>query len=175
MASDLSFPDGLANGHAAERQRHRFANPASILVLGALLLAALTGLLGGSRPERTVATAPAAELALTAPRTLRSGVFFEMIVEATARRDMADAVIAIDAAAWHDLTINTQVPAAESEEAKDGRFRFHFGALKAGERLTMKVDGQVNPSLMFGTRGQVALLDGEVPLATLPLRLTVLP
>ena len=170
------FPDGVQDRHVAVPSRlHRHANPLSLLVLGGLILVALLGVLGGGKAETVTARSPAADLSVTVPHTMRSGIFFEMRAEVTARRAIADAVIAIDASAWHDLTINTQIPAADTEEATDGVFRFHYGPLKAGERLTMKVDGQINPPLTLGTRGRVALLDGEAELAAVPLHIRVLP
>lgn len=170
------FPDGLTDRHMSEPTRaHRFANPLSLVVLGLLVLGALFGLFGGTRAETERVTSPAADLRVTVPHVMRSGIFFEMRVEAVARRDIADATIAVEPSAWHDMTINTQIPAADPEEFKDGQFRFHYGPLKAGERLEVKVDGQINPPLTIGTRGKVALLDGDAELAALPLRIRVLP
>jgi hypothetical protein len=170
------FPDGVEDRHVAVPSRlHRHANPLSLLLLGGMIVLALFGILGGRRAETLSATSSAADLAVTVPHTMRSGIFFEMRVEVTAKRAIADAVVAIDASAWHDLTINTQIPAADKEEATDGVFRFHYGPLKAGDRLTMKVDGQINPPLTVGTRGRVALLDGEAELASVPLHIRVLP
>ena len=53
------------------------------------------------------------------------------------RSESADAVIAIPPSLWQDQKINSQIPAAESEEFKDGVFRFHYGPLKAGETLCL--------------------------------------
>ncbi len=174
MAGD--FPQGLAQRHVDHRPPlHRHANPVSFLLLGGLLCLALWGLLGGGRSPRRAVTTPAAELCVKTPHILRSGLFFETDITVAARQPIADAVIALPATLWRDQTINTQVPAADKEEANDGTFRFHYGPLTAGERLTVKIDGQVNPPLTVGTRGAVTLLDGERPLATLPLDVTVLP
>jgi hypothetical protein len=73
------------------------------------------------------------------------------------------------------MTINTMTPAPGEEQFKDGAFRFDYGPLKAGETLDIKIDGQINPPLFAGTRGQIALFDGERELAATPLHITVLP
>lgn len=39
----------------------------------------------------------------------------------------------------------------------------------------MKVDGQINPPLTLGTRGEVVLLDGARVLARVPVTMRVLP
>ena len=139
------------------------------------MIAALTGVLGGSKTRALTAASPAAVLTVDTPRTMRSGLFFETRIAVEAREALADAVIALPPALWRDQTINTVVPAAESEEHKDGRFRFHYGALAAGDRLEIKIDGQINPPLTFGTRGEVALYDGERLIASIPLVIRVLP
>ncbi|MEH3100743.1 hypothetical protein [Sphingomonas adhaesiva] len=147
----------------------------ALLLLGVLLILPMTGLLGGARSPVTRAVTPGATLTVKTPQTLRSGLFFETVVVVEARRPMADAVIAFPPALWRDMTINTQLPAAESEEYRDGLWRFHYGPLKPGERLETKVDGQINPPLTLGTRGEVVLLDGERPLARVPVATRVLP
>ena len=171
-----AFPDGLEERHAAKAPGlRRHAHPLSFVVLGVILLVALSGLLGGDRSPVVRATAPAADLTVKTPHTLRSGLFFETAVMVEAKAPIADAVVAVPVALWRDQTINTQTPAPEKEEAKDGSFRFHYGALAAGERLDVKIDGQVNPPLTVGTRGAVVLLDGQREIARVPLAIRVLP
>ena len=170
------FPDGLEERHAGHRPAlHRHANPLSVLLLGGLLLLALLGLLGGGKSPVVQASAPAATLSVKTPQTLRSGLFFETDITAEAHAPIADAVIAVPPSLWQDETVNTQVPAPDKEAFKDGAFRFHYGPLAAGERLHVKVDGQINPPLTVGTEGAVVLLDGEREIARVPLSVRVLP
>lgn len=174
MAS--AYPDGVNERQADHRPPlHRHANPLTVVVLGALLLAAMLGFLGGGRSPVERVVTPGATLTVKVPRTLRSGLFFETEVTVAAKADMADAVIAIPPSLWRDQTINSQIPAAESEEFKNGAFRFHYGALTAGETLHVKFDGQINPPLTIGTSGAVVILDGEREVARIPLSIRVLP
>ena len=176
MAADLKFPDGLDDGHAAERGGfHTHASLVSIIVLGALMALALTGLLAGARTPPETVRAAAADLQVTMPRTLRNGEFFEMDVAVTARAPITDATIVLPPGLWRDMTINTMIPAASEETYKDGAFRFRYGPLKAGDTLTIKIDGQINPPLTWGTRGSVALYDGDRRLVELPVHVRVLP
>ena len=174
MAS--GYPDGLEAAHATPRGGfHRHATPFALLVLGALLALAPTGWLGGARSPVSRTQTPAATLSVKTPRTLRSGLFFETVVVVEAHRPIADAVIALPPALWRDMTINAQIPAAESEAYRDGSWRFHYGALDAGGRLELKIDGQINPPLTVGTRGAIVLLDGGRALARVPVAMRVLP
>lgn len=174
MAS--GYPDGLHAGHSRPRAGfHRHATPISLLLIAALPILAMTGMLGGARSPVTRIETAAATLTIKTPQTLRSGLFFETAIVVEARRPIADAVIALPPALWRDMTINTQLPAAQSEEHRDGLWRFHYGPLRPGERLEVKVDGQINPPLTLGTRGEVVLLDGARVLARVPVTMRVLP
>ena len=176
LASDLNYPDGLSDDHAEKRGGFTaHASLVSIIVLGALMLLAMTGLLAGARtPVRDVGL-PQARLSVQVPETLRNGEFFEMRVIVTANTDLTDATIALPPSLWRDMTINTVIPGASEEEHKDGQFRYRYGALKAGDTLEVKIDGQINPPLTLGTSGAVALYDGERRLGALPVTIRVLP
>src|SRR3546814_16464114 len=79
----------------------------------------------------------------------------------TAEAPLDDAVIAVTSALWHDMTVNTMIPAPAEESFKDGYFHFSYGPLDAGERLHVKIAGQINPPLFAGTRGEIAVFDGD--------------
>lgn len=168
-----AYPDGIepvdADGHGA-----RF-NWVSLAVLGAIMLAALLGAFGGGKARSVIADTPAARLEVHTPRVLRSGMFFETRIYVTAKAPVADAVIVVPVSLWRDMTINTMVPAPSDEKAERGAFRFSYGELKPGDRLDIKVDGQINPPLFAGNSGSVALHDGEQALAHVPVEIAVLP
>lgn len=171
-----SYPDGLADDHAvADRGFRRHASPVSILLIGALLLAAMLGLLGGSRTRAVAASGAAAELSVVTPQILRNGLFFETRIVVRARIAIARPTLAIGATLWRDMTINTQFPDAKEQGFKNGSYTFEYAPLRAGDTLELKFDGQINPPLTVGTSGRVALSDGERPLVSLPVAMTVLP
>lgn len=170
-----TLPEGIAPEQArlpAQRRRPRLL---SLIVLAALMIAALAGLFGGGKAPTLIARAPQATLAVHTNRVLRNGVFFETRIGITAQADLADATLLLPPGLWRDMTINSTEPQAASEDFKDGAFRFHYGKLAAGDTLEIKIDGQINPPLFRGTRGYVALADGDRRLVSIPLSITVLP
>ena len=173
-SSSTQRPDGIDDPDEL-RRRPRFAGGFRLLVIGIVPLLALTGVLGGGPSPVVSAETPRAELTLKTPATVRSGILFETDIDVRARTPIRDAVIAVPVQRWRDLTINTTLPDPQQVEATGGEFRFHFGPLRTGQRLSVKVDGQVNPPLVGRTEGHVRLLDGEVEIARVPDNLLVLP
>lgn len=169
-------PDGIDIVHARPRGRlHQHATPLSLIVLGALLGAAMLGVLGGGRSPVTEAHGAVATMSVKTPAVARSGLFYETTISVSAREPIADPVIALPPELWRDQTINTMIPAAETEAFADGLFRFHYAAMRAGDTLIVKIDGQINPPLTAGTRGNVVLLDGDRAIAKVPLSIRILP
>lgn len=168
-------PQGIEQAHAKARFRDRHANPATVIALGLFLAAALFGLFGGQpHPTRTI-EAPAATLKLQFPEILRNGEFFEMRATITAKRPISDMGLQISSSYWRDLTINTMIPAPAEETSAHGNYRFSYGVMKAGDTINLKIDGQVNPPMFAGTKGELVLMDGEGEIARAPLSLRVYP
>lgn len=175
MADGDQLPDGICEANIRSRGWHRHANPAALILLTLLLGAALLGLFGGHPNPVQVIETPEARVTLNFPRTLRNGEFFEMRANVVAKRPIGDAVLAISTDYWRDLTVNTMIPAATEEKSSAGEYRFSWGPLEAGETLTVKIDGQVNPPLFRGTAGHVAIMDGERTLGRAAMQLKVWP
>ncbi len=168
------YPQGIIERHGTSAG-HRHAGWLRLGILAAILGVALLGLLGGA-PAQTLRMASAsATLAVTTPDRLRNGMFFETRISAEAKKPIGDAVIAIPAAMWRDVTVNTMIPSPAEEEFVDGEFRFHFGPLGAGETLGIKIDGQMNPPRYSSSGGRIRLLDGEAEIVALPVSLKVIP
>ena len=168
------YPQGISDRHLA-RAGDRHASWWRFGILATILGIALLGYLGGAPAPTFRAASTNASLAVTTPDRLRNGMFFETRISAVAKRPLGDAVIAIPAALWRDATVNTMIPAAAEEEYVGGEFRFHFGPLGPGERLGFKIDGQMNPPRFGSTGGRIRLLDGEVEIVALPIKLKVIP
>jgi hypothetical protein len=174
MRKSSTFPDGIGESNQRPVGGARLTVLRAVLV-GAVLLAALFGVVGGApTAERRVET-PAAAMRVHVPNPIRNGMFVEWRVAVSARQPIGDAVIAISAPLWEDMTINSLVPAASEEKYKGGDFLFHFGPLEQGEPLLFKIDGQVNPPSLGARRGKIRLLDGERELAAMPIELKVIP
>ncbi len=166
-------PDGIDPQPPSPSARH--ANPLPLIILVAILVVAALGLLGGYPARSRTIDTDKVELSVTTPETLRNGMVFETIVEVSAKRPLRQLAIGISDSLWREMTINTMVPAAESEEYGGGFHRFVFTGLKAGETFRFKIDGQINPPLLGGAHGEVVAFDGDQRLAGVPIRVRVLP
>ena len=167
--------EGLDPDASATRIWDRHASPISILILGAILLAALLGFTGGQpTPPKSVDFGDV-HLVVKTPTTIRNGEFFETDIILTAHVAIEDAVVAVSPALWHDMTVNTMIPAPADESFKNGMFHFSYGPLDAGDSVHVKIDGQINPPLFAGTRGEIAVFDGSRRIGAMPLRIKVLP
>jgi hypothetical protein len=169
------FPQGLSEYHSDIKAWHRHANPLALLVLGALMLLALSGALGGQpHPTRQI-DAPAATMTFQLPERIRNGEFFEMRMEVLTKQPFDNLTVAISSGYFHDLTINTMIPAPSEEKSEAGSFVFSYGEIESGTEMTIKIDGQINPPLFRGNDGEIELRDGDTVIATLPVELKVMP
>lgn len=170
------YPDGITKEHMPAEQRWAGVMAWGVLVLlGLVLAAAMTGVFGGRAGATHVAEENSARLHFTAPEVLRNGEFFEMRVQVEAKQAIAKPVIAVSSGYWRHVTINTMIPAPSEEGFNDGAFEFTFSPMGAGDTLEMKIDGQINPARQGSSQGEVRVLDDKTPLASLPVRLKVLP
>lgn len=168
-------PDGIFEQQTATGIWDRHASPLSILILAGVLMLALTGLAGGQPSPTITKDLGAASLRIKTPVILRNGEFFESQIEITPNIRLADAQLAIGSGLWRDVTINSMIPAASDEHFEKGAYRFSYGPLAAGETLSVKIDGQINPPLFAGTAGDVALYDGDKLVGRQELAIRVLP
>jgi len=171
----LDPPDGIKDPVHRAQLWDRHASPISFLILGSLLAAAVTGNFGGQPSPRVDADFGVARLSVLTPTVIRNGEFFETAIDIRADEPLSDATLAVEAGLWRDMTINTMIPAAAEEEYKDGEYRFAYGPLEAGETLSVKIDGQINPPLFAGNEGVIAVYDGERLLGRRVFRIKVLP
>lgn len=167
-------PDGIGEREIQQVEGwRRHASPLSLIVFGAVVTVALVGLLGH---ERTWGAAgDGANLEVHMPEVIRNGEFFEVRVTVEAERDIGELVVAVDQSLWQDITINTMMPAATDESSRDGVYTFTFAELTAGSTFLLKVDGQVNPDIVAGNSGRIAVRDGKRLLAEATVTMGVLP
>jgi hypothetical protein len=162
--------------------RHRDASwwlelGARWIVLGLLTAVAIAALFNvfGQHPDTAVASGDAASLEVYAPDDLRGGLFFEGRFTVTAKEALEDVVLVFGRGWSENMHINTIEPAPTEETGRDGRLRFHFGPLAAGEALVLYMQFQVNPTNVGRRSADVELYDGAVPIATVEHTLTIFP
>lgn len=169
------MPFAIGPQHLAQARRSRWRNGLAVAVLGALLIAAALGALGGGASRRTRSQGEGVAAELVYDPIVRSGNWFETVLTVEPTADIKDLTVAVDENLWSRMSIDTVVPDAESAEALDGRYTYHFGEVKAGERFRLKLDGQIQPGLPRRQSGAITVLDDKRPMITLPVQLTVLP
>lgn len=174
-STSVKPPYGIDPVHCEVSPASRWRTPLAALVFLAVLGSALMGWLGGGSPEVTEYRARDARAVIEYEPILRSGNWFETVVTATPAVDVEDLVVAIDDTLWRGMSIDTLVPDAESAEALDGRYAYHFGKVKAGEAFRLKIDGQIQPRALRTLSGSMEIRDGERPLLAVPVKVTVLP
>lgn len=168
-------PYGIDPLHCEVPRLARWRSPIAVIVFTLVLGTAMSGWLGGGPPDVTEYRAPAATATLEYEPILRSGNWFETVLNVTPTRTVADLVVSVDEPLWRGMSIDTLAPDAESAEALDGRYTYHFGKVEAGESFRVKFDGQIQPRALRTLSGFMRVSDGELPLLTIPVKVTVLP
>jgi hypothetical protein len=167
-------PDGIGEEHARPlRGWQRHASPIALVVFGAVIAFGISGLLGREGDWR--AEGNGVTLDVHTSEIIRNGEFFEMRVKVQSDDPLSELVIGVDEGLWEDMTVNTMIPGAAEEASVDGEFRFTFAELEANTPFLLKVDLQVNPDIVAGNHGAVTVYDGEEPMATTDVSITVLP
>ena len=170
----LPVPDGIRDDHIQPREGwHRHASPLSLAIVGSVIVAGMTGVLGHERDWQ--AGSGGRSLSVHAPEIIRNGEFFEIRIAVESEEPIDELAIGVEAGLWEDMTVNTMIPAAAEEVAEDGEFRFTFGPLAAGTTFDLKIDLQVNPDIVGGNDGAVTLYDGDEALTAVDVSIAVLP
>jgi hypothetical protein len=152
-----------------------FAARRAIMTLFALIsLAALIGFIG-QRPSTSTAATPSARMTLSAPTTVRGGIFFQSRISIRALTSVEHPRIVLEQGWVEGLQVNSIEPAAESESSREGRIVLSYGKLEAGELLRVWLQFEVNPTNVGNRSYTVELDDGVRPLARIPRTLRVLP
>jgi hypothetical protein len=157
--------------------RHTVERAARWLFLGLLSLISVAGLLNafGEHPSTTRVAEPAADLTVFAPARLRGGLFYEGRVTVEARERIDDAVLVLDHGWTEQMTVNTIEPSPVDESGRDGRLSLGYGPLEAGERLTVYLQLQANPTNVGRRSQRVELRDGPKLVAAANRTVTVFP
>ena len=129
----------------------------------------------GQRPMRTSAHAAAADLEVTAPARLRSGLIFQVRVKVIAHRDMAKPQLVFDRGWWESMSENSLEPNPSNESTRNGRVVLSYDKLSAGQTLIAWLYFQVNPTNVGKRREDVELDDGATAITHVHRSLTIFP
>jgi hypothetical protein len=142
-----------------------------------LLVACCLGLANvfGQKTHVVSVDSPSARLTVEAPGAGRGGLIYQAIFRVEARQDLAEPTLVL-APGWFDgLTINTVQPDAVEWGQQEGRNTLTLPALEAGEDFVLRLQYQVNPTVLGRRSQDVVLEDSGTTLLTLEHAQTLFP
>jgi hypothetical protein len=154
--------------------RGLWARRATMTLLAVFALLALFGVFGQDA-HTTRAAGPQATMSLNAPATVRGGLFFQARIEIRALRDVAHPRLVLGRGWVEGLQVNSVEPGPVSEAPRDGKVVMSYAKLAAGDRATIWMQFQVDPTSSGRRDFSLELDDADTPIARVSRRLTVLP
>ena len=145
-----------------------------LALLGVVVLVAVLNEFG-QRPSRSAAVVPAATLRLSAPATVRGGLFFQSRLDVRANRAIDHPRIVLDEGWLEGMQVNSIEPAPVGEASRDGRVVLSYDALQPGDLLRVWFQFEVNPTNVGNRSYAIELDDSERPIARLSPSITALP
>jgi hypothetical protein len=175
MAQEI--PDGLVltrHRDLVGKTREAWIRRGLLLLVGIVPLLALLNFFG-QRPHVETARAGAANLELYSTPHVRGGLLFEARFTVYANQELKRATLELDRGWMEGFTINTIEPSPVGEGSHDGRLVLELGHIPAGQKYSLYLQIQVNPTNV-GRRSQtVRLYDGQTLIATVHRRVTIFP
>jgi hypothetical protein len=129
----------------------------------------------GQRTTESQAAGPAASMTLTAPTTVRGGLFFQSRVEIHALREIAFPHIVLDDGWIEGMQVNSIHPEPTGELNRNGRVVLTYDKLAAGDVLKVWFQFEVNPTNTGRRSYGIELDDATARIVRLSPSITVLP
>jgi hypothetical protein len=148
---------------------------AFLLLFVGLGAAGLANVFGQHTSAVSVESPGVAKLTLEAPGAARGGLIYEASFRIDAYRDLAKPTLVLDPGWFDGLTINTVDPDAVTWGQQEGRNTLELPAIAAGEHFVLRLQYQVNPTLLGRRSQNVAFEDGGTPILTLRHGETIFP
>jgi hypothetical protein len=155
---------------------HIWVRRGLLTVVGLVPLLALFNVFG-QRPDTWTAQAASgtATLKLYAPSRVRGGLLWQARFRITAKQELKQATLVLHPGWLEGMTLNTVEPAPVGEASKNGRLSFELGHIPAGQKYTLFMDFQVNPTNVGSHSQDVELTDGDMHILTIDRDVTVFP
>jgi hypothetical protein len=129
----------------------------------------------GQHTHVVSADSAAAKLTVESPGAARGGLIYQSIFRVDAHRSLAAPTLLL-APGWFDgLTINTVEPDAVEWGQDQGRNTLKLPSIAAGDVFILRLQYQVNPTVIGHRSQQVVLKDGGEQILTLPHDQTIFP
>jgi hypothetical protein len=175
MAS--SVPEGLSTERSRDlrgRARHPQYRRALLCLVAVFPVLALLNVFG-QRPTVSSAHAAAADLKVTAPARLRSGLIFQVRVEVVAHRALSLPQLIFSQGWWESMSENSVAPNPTAQSSANGRVTLTYNKLAAGHTLIVWLYFQVNPTNVGKRSEDIALTDGSSAITSIHRSLTIFP
>lgn len=172
-----SLPDGLSaerNRDLAGRARHPFYRRALLCLVAAVPVLALLNVFG-QHPTVSNARAAAADLEVTAPSRLRSGLIFQVRVQVLAHRAISTPQLRFSHGWWESMSENSIAPDPTDQTSSNGRVVLTYGKLPADHTMVVWLYFQVNPTNVGKRSEDIELDDGSNPITRIHRSLTIFP
>jgi hypothetical protein len=134
----------------------------------------LLNVFGQHTSDRTASSA-AATVRLTSPAAVRGGLFFQSRVDVRAARAIDHPRFVLERGWVEGMQVNSIEPSPVGEASRDGRLVLSYDGLKAGDRLVVWFQFEVNPTNIGHRSYAVELDDGETPITRVRHHITILP
>jgi hypothetical protein len=152
----------------------RYFRAALLLIFVGISAAGLANVFG-QHTDVTSVDSPEAKLALDAPRAARGGLIYQAKFRVDAHRDLAKPTLVL-APGWFDgLTINTVQPDAVTWGQRNGLNTIQLPAIAAGDHFVLRLQYQVNPTVIGVHDQDVQLTEGGAPIASIDHSQTIFP
>jgi hypothetical protein len=171
------IPDGLVLKRHRDlhgRRHQAWFRRGLLALVGVVPLLALLNVFG-QRPHVETARAGAANLELYSTPHVRGGLLFEARFTVYAHQDLKQATLELDRGWMEGFTINTIEPSPIGEGSHDGRLVLQLGHIPAGQKYSLYLQIQVNPTNVGRRSQSVRLYDGKTLIATIHRRVTIFP
>lgn len=156
------------------RKRHPWVRRGLLGLLGIVCLLGLLDLFGQASGT-THAAAATAELSVSAPTRVRSGLLYTARFEIRARLSIRQATLVLAQGWFENVQVNSYVPQPVSQASRDGRVAFVLGHISAGQSYVFYLQFQLNPTDVGRRNEDVELDDGTRPIVRIHRTATVFP
>jgi hypothetical protein len=146
-------------------------------LLGLLALIPLLALVNlfGQRPQTDTASNAAADLEVYAPERLRGGLLYMGRFTIVARQTLRKPALVLAPGWVEGMQVNTVTPAPTTEETRGGTLVYGYATIRAGEKVVVYAQFQVNPTNVGRRSQSVALEAAGVPPLVVHRTVTILP
>lgn len=117
----------------------------------------------------------AAKLSVETPGAARGGLIYQSIFTIEAHEDLAEPTLHLEPGWFDGLTINTVQPDAVEWGQVGGRNTLKLPSLAPGEKFVLRLQYQVNPTVLGRRSQDVVLMDAGTELVRLDHAQTLFP